>query len=111
MRLITANYLLLPGYPLMKYGWVRVKEGRVVEVVDTGGIISERAGLEFYGGMLVAAEAIRISDWKVGDPLLRRLSDFYATAPTHSDEGLGLIEGADLSAFRWLRQSRVIRLL
>ena len=55
MRKIAANYICLPGFPLVKNGYVILEQGRVKDVVDTGGRIREIQGLEFYGGLIVAA--------------------------------------------------------
>ena len=49
MRKIAANYICLPGFPLVKNGYVILEQGRVKDVVDTGGRIREIQGLEFYG--------------------------------------------------------------
>ena len=54
MRKIAANYICLPGFPLVKNGYVILEQGRVKDVVDTGGRIREIQGLEFYGGLIVA---------------------------------------------------------
>ena len=53
LRKIAANYIFVPGYPLVKNGYVVLENGRIADVVDTGGVILEIQGLEFYGGMLV----------------------------------------------------------
>jgi len=53
MRKIAANYICLPGFPLVKNGYVILEQGRVKDVVDTGGRIREIQGLEFYGGLIV----------------------------------------------------------
>ena len=55
MRKIAANYICLPGFPFVKNGYVILEQGRVKDVVDTGGRIREIQGLEFYGGLIVAA--------------------------------------------------------
>ena len=47
MRKIAANYICLPGFPLVKNGYVILEQGRVKDVVDTGGRIREIQGLEF----------------------------------------------------------------
>ena len=51
MRKIAANYICLPGFPLVKNGYVILEQGWVKDVVDTGGRIREIQGLEFYGGL------------------------------------------------------------
>ncbi len=44
MRKIAANYICLPGFPLVKNGYVILEQGRVKDVVDTGGRIREIQG-------------------------------------------------------------------
>ena len=53
MRKIAANYILLPGFEFVKNGYVVLKDGKVMDVVNTGGEIREIPCLEFYGGMIV----------------------------------------------------------
>ena len=38
MRKIAANYICLPGFPLVKNGYVILEQGRVKDVVDTGAV-------------------------------------------------------------------------
>ena len=40
MRKIAANYILLPGFEFVKNGYIVLKDGMVVDVVNTG----ERSG-------------------------------------------------------------------
>ena len=40
MRKIAANYILLPGFEFVKNGYVVLKDGMVVDVVNTGGEIT-----------------------------------------------------------------------
>ena len=35
MRKIAANYILLPGFEFVKNGYVVLKDGKVVDVVNT----------------------------------------------------------------------------
>ena len=37
MRKIAANYILLPGFEFVKNGYVVLKDGKVMDVVNTGG--------------------------------------------------------------------------
>lgn len=107
MRKITSNYIYLPGYPLVKNGYVVLDGGKVVGVVDTGGIIREIEALEFYGGMIV--DKIVLSqkrDWTEGQPLLPWLEQIYAGATTVST-GLALIKGADLRKKRFTAQTEI----
>lgn len=102
MRKIAANYILLPGYPLVKNGYVVLEGKRIDKVVDTGGIIKEIQGLEFYGGMIVAGE---VSGEKgafcPGENILLAIERFY-TVKKCTGEGLSIIKGADLVHFRFL---------
>lgn len=110
VRKIASNYIFLPGYPLMKNGYVYMENGRVKDVVDTGGVIREIQGLEFYGGMIVPGyvrEALREAG--VGDDLLPLLERLYRERVTDYCS-LAIVEGADLSAFKILGTT-VVRLL
>lgn len=111
MRLITANYVFLPGSLLMKYGIVCLEDRKVVEVIDTGGKIREQAGLEFYGGLLADGRVKECLTWSAGDPLLECLSGCYNAKGLLQGEGLCLIEQADLTNFLWLPESRIIQLV
>ena len=93
-RKIAANYLFLPGRPLLRAAYAVVEDGRVAGVVDTG-------------GLLVDAAACDGVDWRPGDDILARLRERYACGVTGA---LALVEGADLARFRWLPSTRVTRL-
>ena len=49
MRKIAANYIFLPGYPLVRNGYVVIDGQNGVDVVNTGGFIREIPGFDFYG--------------------------------------------------------------
>ena len=106
-RRVAANYLFLPGRPLLRNGYAVVEGGLVVAVVDTGGVMRELPRLEFYGGLLVDAVACEMADWRPGDDILARLAERYALSATGS---LALVEGADFVRFRWLPATRLTRL-
>lgn len=75
MRKIAANYIFLPGYPLVRNGYVVIDGQNVVDVVNTGGFIREIPGLEFYGGMIVAGFLMSDKrDWCPGMICYRVLS-------------------------------------
>lgn len=107
MRKIGANYILLPGYPLVKYGYVLLSEAGIVDVVDTGGMMKEIQGLEFYGGMIVAGD-VTVSSLRVnpGDSFLPLLDNVYEQRSS-DNTGLALVEGADLTAFVFLKGTTI----
>lgn len=79
MRKIAANYICLPGFPLVKNGYVILEQGRVKDVVDTGGRIREIQGLEFYGGLIVAAYVAAYQErLEEGDLLLPWLDEILS---------------------------------
>jgi len=54
MRKISATYILTLSGPPLKNGIVVAdSQGIIKEVIDTGGIVSEISGLEYYSGLLV----------------------------------------------------------
>lgn len=108
-RKIAANYIYLPGVPLLKNAYVKITASGM-SVVDTGGQIREIAGLEFYGGLIVpeeVAEAVALIE--EGEELLPFLDRLFA-GENLDCRGLALIEGADLIGFTWKKGAR-IRLL
>ncbi len=111
MRKVAANYVFLPGGPLLKEGYVVWEDGAVREVVDTGGELREIHGLEFYGGMLVSADVLeKRGTWKTGQPLLAFLTECYGD----SDEpvtGLAIVKGADLKRMVFCEGTVIERLL
>lgn len=96
VRKIASNYVFLPGYPLLKNGYVVLEESQIVDVVDRGGYIREIQGLEFYGGMLLAGF---VAESRIHYPESGSLIDFfeklYADSPD-TKQGLSLLKGADL---------------
>ena len=101
MRKIAANYICLPGFPLVKNGYVILEQGRVKDVVDTGGRIREIQGLEFYGGLIVAAYVAAYQErLEEGDLLLPWLDEIYRRGGEEY-QGVGIWEGADLLKLTW----------
>lgn len=109
MRKIAANYIWLPGFELIRNGYVVLENGRVTDVVDTGGVIHEIPCLEFYGGMIVANDVREDITWETGDRILEKLSVLYQSAQGKSN-GLALIQGADFNNLHWTEQTRVVPL-
>lgn len=110
MRKIAANYLFFPGYPLIKNGYVVLDHNDVKEVVDTGGIIREIQGLEFYGGLLVAGWVCENKlSYTAGEPLLPFIEEIYRTG-RKKISGVALITGADLKTLT-SRQGMQVTLL
>lgn len=110
MRKISANYIFLPAYPLVKNGYVVWNEGIVVDVIDTGGVIKEIQGLEFYGGLLVAGFVKEYETrLRAGENILTVLEDVYSEK-SMDYHTLVLIEGADLINFKF-RNNTVLRTL
>ncbi len=111
MRKIAANYVFLPGKPLLKQGYVVWDGGAVREVVDTGGELWEIHGLEFYGGMLVSAGVLeKRGMWKAGEALLPFLTACYRDEDKDV-AGLAIIEGADLKQMVFCEGTEVVRLV
>lgn len=111
MRKIAANYVFLPGKPLLKQGYVVWDDGAVREVVDTGGELREIHGLEFYGGMLVSAGVLeKRGMWKAGEALLPFLIACYRDEDKDV-AGLAIIEGADLKQMVFCEGTEVVRLI
>ncbi|GHV61882.1 hypothetical protein FACS1894195_3080 [Bacteroidia bacterium] len=102
MRMIAANYIYVSGFPLTKNGYVVLEGQRIVDVVNTGGVISEFHGLEFYGGLLVEGSVMQ-SDIQSdmcglsGKKILPFLDEFYATHPL-TESGLAIITHAAITA-------------
>lgn len=111
MRKIAANYIFLPGFPVVKNGYVVLEGKRIEEVVDTGGVIREIPGLEFYGGMLVAGylAGMRSAD-KQGMKILPFLEEQYQKQYGECS-GLALVKGADLRGMVFLKDTVIERLI
>lgn len=109
MRKIAANYILLPGFEFVKNGYVVLKDGMVVDVVNTGGEIREIPCLEFYGGMLVDDRVRQHIVWSPGDPIREKILQLYRENKAYGN-GFALIQGADFSHFIWTPESRIIHL-
>ena len=107
MRKIAANYILLPGFELIHNGYVVLENERVVEVVDTGGVIREIPCLEFYGGMIVADFIREEIVCQEGDHILEKVRDCYSG---RGGKGLAIIQGADFSRFSWMKDTRISKL-
>lgn len=105
MRKIAANYIFLPGYSLVKNGYVVLDGRQVIEVVDTGGVMKEIQGLEFYGGMIVAP-CLLSENIGQGVLLLPLIEGLYLGKEEH-DPGLAIITGADLIRFESLASTLV----
>lgn len=106
MRKIAANYICLPGFPLVKNGYVILEQGRVKDVVDTGGRIREIQGLEFYGGLIVAAYVAACQgELGEGDLLIPWLTGIYRQKG-EVYEGIGIWEGADLLNLTWTNKTK-----
>ena len=98
MRKIAANYICLPGFPLVKNGYVILEQGRVKDVVDTG--------LEFYGGLIVAAYVAAYQErLEEGDLLLPWLDEIYRRGGEEY-QGVGIWEGADLLKLTWTNKTK-----
>lgn len=107
MRKIAANYILLPGFELVRNGYVVLKDEVVTDVVDTGGEIKEIPCLEFYGGMIVADFIRDAVTWQEGDDILVKVGACYSEK---RGGGLAIIQGADFSRFSWTKDTRIVRL-
>lgn len=100
---------MLPGFEFVKNGYVVLKDGMVVDVVNTGGEIREIPCLEFYGGMLVDDRVRQHIVWSPGDPIREKILQLYRENKACGN-GLALIQGADFSHFIWTPESRIIHL-
>lgn len=109
MRKIAANYILLPGYPMVKNGYVLLEGQQVVDVVDTGGVLKEIQGLEFYGGMIVAGFLFQ-ERFELEGRFLPLLESVYEERGCECG-GLSIITGADLVHFACLTGTSLRRLV
>ena len=91
MRKISANLILPISSPPLRNGIITLdEEGRILELVDTGGILREEPGLEFYQGWIVPGFIL---------PWLRTDDSFRVEdSLKHLDRGLSLngIKGVGL---------------
>lgn len=109
-RKIAANYIYLPGYGLVKNGYIVIEENRITEVKDTGGKIYETEGLEFYGGLIVPDYFLKYAGTlQEGDCLTEALDRCYETEGKEAF-GPAIVEGADLRSLVW-RQGAAVRKL
>ena len=109
MRKIAANYILLPGFEFVKNGYVVLKDGKVVDVVNTGGEIREIPCLEFYGGMIVDDCVRQQIQWVPGDPIREKILQLYRESEVCGNS-LALIQGVDFTRFIWMPESRIVYL-
>ena len=111
MRKVAANYVFLPGMPLLKQGYVVWDGGVLRDVVDTGGKLQEIHGLEFYGGMIVAAEVLeKWGRWKAGEALMPFLAECYRESDGEV-RGMAIITGADLKRMVFCEGTEIERLI
>lgn len=106
MRKIAANYIFLPGYPLVKNGYVVLSAGKIEAVVTGKGEIEETERLEFYGGMIIANHlpAEMLKEW-CGKEIIPLLTDYYASHPVCT--GIALLTGADLRRLLFTATTRI----
>ena len=80
------------------------------EVVDTGGVVRDLAGLEFYGGMIVADYVgEQLAAREEGESLLVCLEGLYRE---HAGRAYrpAVLEGADLRRLVWTKTARLRKL-
>ncbi|MDE7375016.1 MAG: hypothetical protein K2M86_06815 [Odoribacter sp.] len=107
VRKVAANYIFLPGAPLVKNGYVEVSALRGMRVVDTQGEIREIPGLEFYGGMIVPDYVCEHKhEWLPGMEMLPFLERLYARRGDVFRK-IAIIEGADLRRLVWQEKADV----
>lgn len=106
MRKIASNYIYLPNYPLIKYGYVEVEGDRIIQVVDLEGTMVEKPCIEFYGGLIVAG-GVKLE--KKETLILSYLDRLY-NQENFECKGLSIIENADLIHMRFLPQTTIRKL-
>lgn len=107
VRKVAANYIFLPGSPLVKNGYVEISALRGVRVVDTQGEIKEIPGLEFYGGMIVPDYVCEHKqEWEPGMEMLPFLEQLYVHRGGDCRR-IAIIEGADLRRLVWQEKAEV----
>ncbi|MCC8174474.1 MAG: hypothetical protein LIO65_08995 [Odoribacter sp.] len=106
-RKIAANYIYLADSCLYKNAYVVIKNGEVERIIDTGGVMKEISGLEFYGGLLVEGflQGLDIRNLN-GESILPFLDTQYREKG-RSREGIAIITGADLINFVFTKDSRI----
>ena len=110
VRKIAANYIFVPGWPLVKNGYVEIFGSQGVHVVDTYGKIKEIAGLEFYGGLIVPDYVCECKNLLLPEmEILPFLEQLFAQKG-NGCRRVALIEGADLVRLVW-KEKAGIRLL
>lgn len=100
-RKIAANYICLPGFSLVKNGYVILEKERVKEVVDTGGQIREIQGLEFYGGLIVPDYVREAQQVPASNELLLPFFENLFLQYGTDFMGVAILEGADLLSLKW----------
>lgn len=109
VRKIAANYIYLPDMALVKNGYVILSKNKI-EVVDTGEKITEIAGLEFYGGLIVPDFVQQYVDrFQINAKILPVLDRIYLEHRVDFNR-IAIIEKVDLRELNWKR-SAVVRLL
>lgn len=108
-RKIAANYIYLPGYKLVKNGYVLYKEAENLQIVEMGEL-RDIAGLEFYGGMIVADYVCGYAGkFVAGNAMITDLNRIYADKG-NTGFSLAIIEGADLKNLVWTKETRIRKL-
>ena len=107
MRLIAANYIYLPDFPLAKNSYVRLLSSEKIELVDSGGELKEISGLEFYGGLIVPEYIYGCeSSFVLEKDLLLQLDDLFLQKGNEY-VSVAIIEGADLQELKWTSGAKV----
>ena len=107
MKKIASNYIFMPGFPLIRNGYIEWEKGEFLRVVHTDGLLQELPGLEFYGGLLVSSrvqELVRF--WTPGMQILPEIERLYHSLHDPLD-GLSLIAGIDYKEFRWEKRATI----
>jgi|GEM_PF-1047254 len=74
LRRISAHYIFPGHINILKYGIIEFDTtGRITDLIDTGGVFNETAGLEFYSGILTPGFII--------SPFLKDLSELTNDIP------------------------------
>ncbi len=106
-RKIAANYIFLPGFPLVKNGYVEIPDTKEVRVVEMGGQLREIEGLEFYGGCVVPDYICGCERFfQEGEKMLPVLEKLFCIQG-NIFQRVAIIEGADLLGLIWQAGTRV----